>query len=319
MRFRTFRDLAVEARGLSNPVSNKEIHLSYRDITELILSLGGIKFWIVAMYPFYIGWVIGSLNMVPSFNCVLGLIVIGPLLGTFTLLFNAYHDLSADRYNPRKRYTRFFEGHVESETMLKSSLMFCVIGILISVLISYTFAVLTLIIVVISVLYSHPKSRWKAVCGLDIFVNTIGIGVICPLAGWSLSRPLQEFPLWYLVSIATIIGGLYAPTTASDYETDRRFGIRTLAVRIGVKRTINLGLLLLSYGICLLLIYGFLGLFPLSKDIIFSLWPLLIIQPLIYYWMTLKPTQTNIWAMLTVVAVTQGLGTTIFLVKLTGW
>src|SRR5205823_8597279 len=75
-----------------------ELRVSPSDLTELIVSLGGVKFWIVAIAPLYIGWVLAQPSgarhlFIDDLRVVLGIIVIGPLLGTFTLLLNVYSDM----------------------------------------------------------------------------------------------------------------------------------------------------------------------------------------------------------------------------------
>ena len=71
----------------------KELRVSPSDLSELIVSLGGVKFWVVAMVPLYIGWVLAqppaTRHLFPDdARLILALLVIGPFLSTFTLLFN---------------------------------------------------------------------------------------------------------------------------------------------------------------------------------------------------------------------------------------
>ncbi|TLZ56655.1 MAG: hypothetical protein E6K15_05025 [Methanobacteriota archaeon] len=117
----------------------KELRVSPSDLTELIVSLGGVKFWIVAIAPLYIGWVLaqppgGRHLFIDDLRVVLGIIVIGPLLGTFTLLLNVYSDMeTTDRVNPRKKYVQVVEeligqGLIERETLLLASFAWWFIG-----------------------------------------------------------------------------------------------------------------------------------------------------------------------------------------------
>ena len=98
----------------------KEIRVSPSDLTELIVSLGGVKFWIVAVAPLYIGWVLAQPAatrhlFVDDLRVVLGIFVVGPLLGTFTLLLNVYYDMgTTDRVNPRKKYVQVVEEDVSA-------------------------------------------------------------------------------------------------------------------------------------------------------------------------------------------------------------
>src|SRR5437773_10623140 len=113
----------------------RELRVSPSDLTELIVSLGGVKFWIVAIAPLYIGWVLaqppgGRHLFIDDPRVVLGIIVIGPLLGTFTLLLNVYSDMeTTDRVNPRQKYVPAVEqligkGLMEWDTLLLASFGF---------------------------------------------------------------------------------------------------------------------------------------------------------------------------------------------------
>src|SRR5205823_12940519 len=127
----------------------RELRVSPSDLTELIVSLGGVKFWIVAIAPLYIGWVLaqppgGRHLFIDDLRVVLGIIVIGPLLGTFTLLLNVYSDMeTTDRVNPRKKYVQVVEqliseGLMERNTLLLTSLGFAATGIVLAAYISRT-------------------------------------------------------------------------------------------------------------------------------------------------------------------------------------
>src|SRR5207244_13642064 len=87
--------------------ATKSIHLSPSDLSELIVSLGGVKFWIVSVAPLYIGWVLEHAPaqrhlFVDDLRVVLGIIVVAPLLGTFTILLNVLLAMcTTDLFTPR--------------------------------------------------------------------------------------------------------------------------------------------------------------------------------------------------------------------------
>src|SRR5439155_400820 len=93
------------------------------------------------------------------------------------------------------------------------------------------------LIILLSVAYSLPGFRWKGVAGADLLTNMVGFGVLCPLCGWTLLRPIESAPWWFIGTIALFLGALYAPTTASDYAADRAFGIRTIRTARSSVRT----------------------------------------------------------------------------------
>jgi len=152
----------------------------------------------------------------------------------------------------------------------------------------------------------------------------IGFGLICPAAGWCLLRPIEQAPWWYFVAMTLFLGAVYAPTTASDYESDRAFGIQTLAVRLGVKRTLLVGFVLQSFAVLGLAVGWTLRAFPFSLaetgavDAMARLWPFLGLQIVFYPFFVRRPTVGKIWALLLLLSITQGLGVLLMLFGFTG-
>jgi 4-hydroxybenzoate polyprenyltransferase len=326
----------------------KELRVSPSDLTELIVSLGGIKFWIVAVAPLYIGWVLAQPAsarhlFIDDLRVVLGIVVVGPLLGTFTLLLNVYYDMrTTDRVNPRKKYVRVVEeligeGLMEPETLLMASLGFAATGLVLAAyvsgsLVSYDpadvggpltalvgthgFLLLTILIIVLSVAYSFPRIHWKGVAGMDLLTNMVGFGVLCPLCGWSLLRPIEGAPWWFIGTIALFLGALYAPTTASDFAADKTFGIRTMAVRLGVSRTLLVGFVLQILSVAVLAIGWSQRAFPFDGPAyagMTELWPFLFLQVLFYAIFVRRATVGKIWALLLFLSILQGLGVLLML------
>jgi 4-hydroxybenzoate polyprenyltransferase len=315
----------------------KELRVTPTDLGELLVSLGGVKFWIVAMFPLYIGWVLaqppGNRHLfVDDLRVVLGILVVGPFLGTFTLLLNVYYDMeTTDRVNPRKKYVQVVEeligeGLMDRGTILLAALGFAALGLMLAGYASFTlvdygpgtqildrsaFALLMVVTAALSVAYSHPRIRWKGVAGMDLVTNVVGFGVLCPLGGWALLRPVGEAPWWFIGTIALFLGALYAPTTASDVDADRAYGIRTLAVRFGVPATLRAGLLLEVASVLLLALGWSQRLFPFDGpafDAMGSLWPFLGLAILLYAGFIRRPTTGRIWALLLLLSLAQGFG-----------
>jgi len=317
---------------VAGSVVRKEVYITSKDLTSFIVSLGGVKFWAVAIFPMYVGWVLaqpagGRHLFIDDLGIVLAFVVIGPLLGTFTLLLNTYYDMgTTDRVNPRKQYVAAIEDVIDRETVLYATWGFGALGLLLAAFVAANlvrdpaFFVLMALSAALSVAYSHPAIRWKGVAGLDLLANVLGFGVICPLAGWTLLRPIGEFPAWYLVSVALFVGAAYAPTTASDYASDKAYGIRTLAVALGPERTMVLGLAQLAAAVALLAVGGIAAWFPFSEapGSLTSLWPFLAAQIVLYGAFMRRPTQGKIWALLLLLSILQALATLLFLYLFVG-
>lgn len=95
----------------------------------------------------------------------------------------------------------------------------------------------------LSVLYSVPPVRLKAVAGFDWVINMVGFGFLTPYAGWALTRRDVAGPgLVVLISFAFLFGALYPLTQLYQLEEDTRRGDRTLAVWLGIGRSLGLAL-----------------------------------------------------------------------------
>ncbi len=96
---------------------------------------------------------------------------------------------------------------------------------------------------VMSVLYSVPPVRLKAIPGVDWLVNMVGFGLLTPYAGWALTgREVAGPGRTVLISFAVLFGSLYPLTQIYQLEEDRRRGDRTLASALGLDRSLALAI-----------------------------------------------------------------------------
>lgn len=91
-----------------------------------------------------------------------------------------------------------------------------------------------------SVLYSVPPFRFKAVAGLDWLINMLGFGLLTPLAGWAATgAPLTPAGRLLLLGFLPLFAALYPLTQLYQVEEDRRRGDRTLAIHLGARRSLR--------------------------------------------------------------------------------
>lgn len=103
--------------------------------------------------------------------------------------------------------------------------------------------------VVLSVLYSVPPIRLKSVAGADWIVNLLGFGAISPFAGWALSgRPVPQGILILFAAFAVLFGAFYPLTQLYQIDADRAHGDQTLALRLGVGRSLAIAVLSVGIG-----------------------------------------------------------------------
>jgi 4-hydroxybenzoate polyprenyltransferase len=89
--------------------------------------------------------------------------------------------------------------------------------------------------VVLSVLYSVPPMRLKAVAGADWIINMVGFGTLTPYAGWAATGlPLDPARGLALIAFCPLFAALYPLTQIYQLEEDTRRGDRTLATVLGV-------------------------------------------------------------------------------------
>lgn len=104
----------------------------------------------------------------------------------------------------------------------------------------------------LSVLYSVPPVRLKAVAGLDWIINMWGFGTLTPLAGLALTGTVPSTVLWLvLLAFCPLFAALYPLTQLYQYEEDRRRGDRTLALVLGMRLSLQvaLGGVVLAFGL----------------------------------------------------------------------
>jgi 4-hydroxybenzoate polyprenyltransferase len=106
------------------------------------------------------------------------------------------------------------------------------------------FAVAYAICFALSLFYSVPPVRLKAVAGADWMINMAGFGTLTPYAGWSLTQlPLTAAGAWTLGGFAPLFASLYPLTQLYQLEEDRARGDRTLALMLGARGSLALSVL----------------------------------------------------------------------------
>ncbi len=101
------------------------------------------------------------------------------------------------------------------------------------------FAIAYAICFAMSLLYSVPPIRLKAVAGADWIINMLGFGALTPYAGWALTRvPLSHAAAWALGGFAPLFAALYPLTQLYQMDEDRARGDRTLAIALGIRASL---------------------------------------------------------------------------------
>jgi 4-hydroxybenzoate polyprenyltransferase len=95
-----------------------------------------------------------------------------------------------------------------------------------------------------SILYSVPPFRLKAVAGADWLINMVGFGALTPYAGWATTGlPPDIADVAVLLAFCPLFAALYPLTQIYQIEEDTRRGDRTLARILGVRRSLDVALI----------------------------------------------------------------------------
>jgi 4-hydroxybenzoate polyprenyltransferase len=125
-------------------------------------------------------------------------------------------------------------------------------GQLLALALPAPFALVYGICFALSVLYSVPPFRFKAVAGLDWVINMWGFGTLTPYAAWAATgRPLDVGHALVLLAFCPLFAGLYPLTQLYQFDEDRRRGDRTFALILGMRRSLLLALacVLIAFGL----------------------------------------------------------------------
>lgn len=91
----------------------------------------------------------------------------------------------------------------------------------------------------LSLAYSVPPLRLKAVGGADWLINMVGFGTLTPYAGWAASGRALDLPTGLvLLAFCPLFAALYPLTQLYQVEEDTRRGDRTLAIILGMRRSL---------------------------------------------------------------------------------
>jgi len=120
------------------------------------------------------------------------------------------------------------------------SLVLMAVGQGMALLLPPVFAIAYAACFLLSMLYSIPPVRLKAVAGADWLINMWGFGTLTPLAAWGVTgRPLELWALLVILAFCPLFAALYPLTQLYQFEEDRRRGDRTLALVLGMRRSLQ--------------------------------------------------------------------------------
>jgi 4-hydroxybenzoate polyprenyltransferase len=207
-------------------------------------------FWPLGWAGAYLGLVLATGGWAPPPDgvpeAIAAVVLLGPLVWGAVLTVNDLHDLPGDRHNPRKATAPLVTGALTGADLRRWH-RWCVVASLgAAATIGPAFVVGTAAVLLLGWLYSAPPVRLKGRAGADIAVNALVVGVLAPVAGWSLCRPAGAYPGSMVLLGFLLVAALFVPTTVMDIDSDAVAGDATAAVRWRPRACYWLGLALWS-------------------------------------------------------------------------
>ena len=141
--------------------------------------------------------------------------------------------------------------------LFRFGLALMVLGQLAALTLPVEFALAYGLCFALSILYSVPPFRLKAVPGVDWLINMWGFGTFTPFAGWAATGvPLDPARGLVLLAFCPLFAALYPLTQLYQMEADRRKGDSTLALWLGLRRSLLIALLCAALAFALLTLAG---------------------------------------------------------------
>ena len=202
---------------------------------------------------------LGAFPPVPLTPWVATKIALGTLmaavLNAASNVLNQVTDLEADAINKPGRPLP--SGRIAAEEAIRFSGWLYILAFALATPVGPQCTLLAGTAAVLTVAYSAPPLRWKAIPYLANLVIAIPRGVLLKVAGWSSVRDFGRLEPWYIGAIFGLF--LLGATTTKDFADQRgdaAAGFRTLPVVHGPKRAawivapfLVLPFLLIPYGV----------------------------------------------------------------------
>lgn len=125
--------------------------------------------------------------------------------------------------------------------LARASVGLMIVGQVVALALPTGFAVAYAICFAMSVAYSVPPLRLKAVAGADWAINIVGVGVLTPFAGWAASgAAIRPDGVWIMIGFGFLFGSLYPLTQIYQFAEDSTRGDWTLARMMGVRVSLTI-------------------------------------------------------------------------------
>jgi len=194
--------------------------------------------WIVFLLPFSVGFGIGATKNTNPFHIIFSLIAFVSWM-SFSFILNSLSDKDVDKFHDGRAKDMdlsnqpFVTGEISEKTALFIALILVIISLFFAWLVNYLFFTLFIIANIIGYIYSMPPTRFKTKPIADILCNALAAGVAL-IAGLSIGGANMNLP--FILGCFIVASVVYIPTVVTDYDFDKKVGLKTSAVFFGPKK-----------------------------------------------------------------------------------
>ena len=234
---------------MPSPDRHRQIEVPSGNALSRFLRLIRFSHTIFAL-PFALGALVVAANGLPSARTLLLVLVCMVSARTAAMLFNRFVDWSLDQRNPRTalRHLLLSKPAIGALLVLSSALFLAA-----AAAINRLTFVLSPIALAIVFFYSLTK-RFTAATHFFL-----GLALaISPIGAWIAQRgELDLAPIVLAIGVICWVAGFDLIYATQDFEFDRREGIRSLVVTMGIARTLRVAQLLHVLMLTMLIGFGF--------------------------------------------------------------
>ncbi len=196
--------------------------------------------WLCFLLPYAVGFGFGITTDANLLHAILGLLSFAFWM-SFSFTINALYDRDVDRMHDGrvKDLNLSMQPLVTGEISVKEAWIYCLVFLALSLAtaaaINEKFFLAMLGANVIGYVYSAPP-RFKARPVVDVVCNALA-AVLAFYAGLSIGG--AEVPMLIFPAAFFLAATFYIPTAVSDYEFDRRAGLKNTPVYFGPERALK--------------------------------------------------------------------------------
>ncbi len=194
--------------------------------------------WTVFLLPFAVGFGIGATKNTNPFHIIFSLIAFASWM-SFSFMLNSLADKEVDKFHDGRAKDMnlsnqpFVTGEISEKTALYLAPILVIISLFFAWLVNYFFFTLFIIANIIGYIYSMPPTRFKTKPITDILCNALAAGVAL-IAGLSIGG--TNMNLLFIIGSFITAAAFYIPTVVTDYDFDKKAGLKTSAVFFGPKK-----------------------------------------------------------------------------------